>query len=93
MYFEVLIKCDYGGENPYAHYYIIEADDQEEAIRKANAFISVYYVDEAKGTLLVDHGNIAYKFSGDEIVELAEINETTAEKFLKNRTGRLFLIT
>jgi len=87
MYFEVLIKCDH-----YEHYHIIEAEDQVEAIRKANAFMSVYYVDEAKGALLVDHDNIAYRFSDGEIVELAEINETTPEKFLKTRTGRLFLI-
>ena len=92
MYFEILIKCDCGGESSYTHYYIIEAENQEEATRKANAFISVYYVDSAKGTLLVDHDNIAYKFSDGEIVELIEVNETTPEEFLKNRTGRLFLL-
>ena len=92
MYFEALIKCNYGDKNSYMHYYIVEAESQKEAIRKANAFISVYYVDSAKGTLLVDHDNIAYKFSDGEVVELIEVNETTPEKFLKNRTGRLFLI-
>lgn len=92
MYFEVLIKCDYGGENPYIHYYIVEAKDQKEAVSKASNFISTYYVSEDKGTLLVDHDNIAYRFADDEIVELIEINETMPEEFLKNKIGRLFLI-
>lgn len=92
MYFEALIKCVWDEKTSYEHYYIIEAENQAEAIRKTNAFISVYYVDEAKGTLLVDHDNIAYKFSDGETVELIKINETTPEKFLKSRIGRLFLI-
>ena len=92
MHFEVLIKCDYGEETAYSHYYIVEAKNQVEAITKAKDFISDYFVDEDRGDLLADHDNIAYRFSDGEIVELIEINETTPEKFLKTRTGRLFLI-
>ena len=92
MYFEVLVQCTSNGDLSYGHHYIVESEDLKEASRKASAFISAYYVDESKGTILVDHDNVAYKFSDGEIVELREINETTPEEFLKNRTGRLFLI-
>ena len=92
MYFEVLVQCTSNGDLSYGHHYIVEADDQKEAVTKANGFISTYYVDEAKGTILVDHDNLAYKFSDGEIVELKEISETTPEEFLKNRIGQMFLI-
>ena len=87
MYFEVLVKCHH-----YSYYHITEAKDIVEATNKASNFISTYYIGEDKGTPLVDHDNIAYQFSDDEIVELLEINETTPEEFLKNRTNKLFLI-
>jgi hypothetical protein len=93
MYFEVLIKCIHGAASAYyQHYYIVKAEDQKDAIIKASDFISTYYVNEDKGTLLVDHDDIAYRFSDGEIVELAEISETTPEEFLENRIGKLFLI-
>jgi hypothetical protein len=93
MYFEILIKCMHGAaETPYLHYYIVKAEDQKDAIIKASDFISTYYVNEDKGVLLVDHDDIAYRFSDGEIVELVEINETTPEEFLENRIGKLFLI-
>lgn len=92
MYFEALIKCIWDEETSYNHYYIVKAEDQKEAIIKTSDFISTYYIDEAKGTLLVDHDNIAYKFSDGEIVELIGIKETTAEKFLEDCVGDMFLI-
>lgn len=93
MYFEILIKCTHGAaKTPYLHYYIVKAEDQKDAIIKASDFISTYYINEDKGALLVDHDDIAYRFSDGEIVELAEINETTSEEFLENRIGKLFLI-
>ena len=93
MYFEVLVKCTHGEDISYSHHYLAEAENQEEAIEKASSFMSTYFVGDDTGTLLVDHDNIAYKFSDGEIVELSEINKTTPEEFLKNRTGGLFLIT
>ena len=92
MYFEVLVGCNNGEKDPYTHYYAVEAKDIVEATRKASNFISTYYIGEDKGTLLLDHTNIAYRFSDNEIVELYEINETTPEAFLKDRAGKLFLI-
>lgn len=92
MYFEVLIKCTRDKETSYKHYYIVKAEDQKNAIIKASDFMSTYYVGEDKGTLLVDHDDIAYRFSDGEIVELIKVNGTTPEEFLKNRTARLFLI-
>ena len=92
MYFEVLVQCTLNGGLSYGHHYIVEADDQKEAVTKASGFISTYYLDGTKGSILVDHDNIAYKFSDGEIVELKEISETTPEEFLKNRIGQMFLI-
>lgn len=93
MFFEVLIKCSHDDETFYDHYYISEAESIEEATKKASDFISAYYVDDDKGALLIDHDNIAYKFSDDEVVEILQINETTPEEFLRNRTGKIFLIS
>ena len=92
MYFEALIKCSYDDELSYDHYYIVEADDQNESMEKVSKFISTYFVNEEIGTLLVDHDNIAYKFSDGEIVELIRVTRTTAEQFLEDRIGKLFLI-
>lgn len=93
MYFEVLIKCTYDEKSSYEHYYIVEAKDQNKAIEKTSKFISTYFVYKNNdGTLLVDHDNIAYRFSDNEIVELISIKETTAEEFLKDRTGKMFLV-
>jgi len=92
MYFEVLIKCIRNDETSYEHYYIIKAEDYKDAIIKAGDFISTYFIDEEVGTLLIDHDNVAYRFSDDETVEILSIKETTAEEFLENRIGKLFLI-
>lgn len=92
MFFEILIKCNADDNAFYDHYYISEAENVEEAIKMATEFMSTYYLDDDKGTLLVDHDNIAYKFSEGEVVELISIDETTPERFLKNRTGGIFLI-
>lgn len=92
MYFEALIKCIWDEETSHEHCYIVKAEDQKDAIIKTSDFISTYYINEEAGTLLIDHDNIAYKFSDDEIVELIGIKETTAEKFLEDCVGDMFLI-
>jgi hypothetical protein len=91
MFFEILIKCNHDEDTFYDHYYISEAENIEEVTKRASDFISNYYGDD-KGTLLVDHDNIAYRFSEGEVVEILQINETTPEEFLRNRTGKMFLI-
>lgn len=92
MFFQVLIKNSYDDEIFYDYNYILEAEDIKEATKRASDFISTFYIDGDKGILLVDHDNIAYKFSDGEVVELLEVNETTPEEFLKNKTGGIFLI-
>jgi hypothetical protein len=93
MYFEALIKCTWNEETSHEHCYIVKAEDQSGAMKKVSKFISTYFVNEEAGTLLIDHDNVAYRFSDDEIVELIGIAETTPEKFLEDWVGELFLIT
>jgi hypothetical protein len=93
MFFEVLVKCSVDDDTLYDHYYISEAENIEEVTKRASDFISTYYADDGKGTLLVDHDNIAYRFYDGELVEILQINETTPEEFLKNRTGKMFWIS
>lgn len=92
MYFEVLIKCARDEETSYEHYYIVKAEDQNDAVKKTSKFISTYFINEEAGTLLIDHDNVAYRFSDGEIVELIGIAETTPEKFLEDWVGEMFLI-
>lgn len=92
MFFEVLIKCKPSDDSSYDHYYISEVENVEEVTKRASDFMSTYYLDDEKGTLLVDQNNIAYRFSEGEVVELLSISETTPEEFLKNRTGGIFLM-
>jgi hypothetical protein len=90
MYFEVLIRTSYE-YHKHDSYFIVKAENIEEAREKARKFASTYFLD-LEGSLIVDNQNIAYEFLDGEVVEIIHILETTAEKFLEERIGGIYVI-
>lgn len=73
----------------YSYYYIVEAINIGEAIKKVKQFVSNYFTGEGSGEEI---GLYKYKYSDGETIEMISINKTTPIKFIKNRIGDMFLI-
>ena len=73
----------------YSYFFITEAENRMEAIKKTKKFASHYFKDEGPGTKIA---TFTYEYPDGEIIEVKYIKETTAEAFLKERIGDMFWI-
>lgn len=98
-FYETLVECirppcgslegDNVSEVNYAYYYIIEAINLVEAVKKVEQFISNYFADKELGKEI---SLFKYKYSDGQTIEMISIKKTTPTKFIKNRIGDMFLI-